>query len=103
MGNGLLVVIGLGESVTVNAILGLPTIREWKLVLDVDDGKAMSKVLGIYFDLDFQHATQGFPQGVSFNKNQFVRPPTKTNASLALLNRVSTSNVIFHQDSHRLS
>ena len=63
------ILFALGELVRVNAILGLPTIKEWKLVLDVDDGKAMSKVLGIYFDLDFQHAAQDFPKGVSLKKN----------------------------------
>ena len=30
---------GLGDAISVNAIIGLPTFREWKIVLDVDDKK----------------------------------------------------------------
>ena len=38
---------GLGKHVQVNAIIGLPTIRLWKLVLDLDDNKFYSKVLNL--------------------------------------------------------
>ena len=55
---------GLGKSVSVNAIIGLPTLREWRMVLDVDRGIASSKLLNINFDLAFQHATSGFPDGI---------------------------------------
>ena len=83
---------GLGEAIKVNAILGLPTFRDLKLVLDVDDSRVTSKVLGIYFDLCFQHAATGFPEGVTFSKKDFVRPPRKTTTGLSLLAHCATTN-----------
>ena len=73
---------GLGEAITVNTILGLPTFCDLKLVLDIDDSCVTSKVLGIYFDLCFQHAATGFPTGVTFSKKDFVRPPRQTTTGL---------------------
>ena len=56
----------LGEAITVDAIKGLPTFREWSLVLDVSENRVTSKLLGIYFDIVYQHAAPGFPDGVTF-------------------------------------
>ena len=28
--------LGLGESISVDAIIGLPTLKEWKVVIDMD-------------------------------------------------------------------
>jgi hypothetical protein len=44
---------GLGESISVNAIIGLPTLKEFKMVLDVDSGIATSKLLNKDFKLSF--------------------------------------------------
>ena len=44
-GNILTLSFGLGVSIIVNAIVGLPIFRKWKLILDVDGGKASSKLL----------------------------------------------------------
>ena len=70
--------LGLGEAIKVNAILGLPTFRYLKLVLDVDASRVTSKMLGIYFDLCFQHAATEFPKGVTLSKEDFGHPPRKT-------------------------
>ena len=91
-GKKLTISFGLGESISVNAILGLPTIKSLKLVLDIDGGRAISKVLDIYFDLVFQNAASGFPAGVSFDKKDFKRPPVKNDSGLALLSRIASSN-----------
>ena len=82
---------GLGESVSVNAIIGLPTLKELKMVLDVDSGIATSKLLRKEFNLSFQHAASGFPEGVVFDKADFVRPRRKTATGLALLCAASTA------------
>ena len=66
---------GLGEDISVIAIIGLPTFKLWKIVLDVDDNKATSKTLGRYFDLSYQHAASGLPPGVAFEKTDFIIPP----------------------------
>ena len=65
---------GLGEAISVNAIIGLPTFREWTTILDVDDSKAASKTLNQYFDLSFQYAVSGLPPNVPFNKEYFSDP-----------------------------
>ena len=60
---------GLGKAITVNEIIGLPTIREWKQVLDVDTNRVTLKLL----DLSFQHAASEIPQVITFTKNCFVQ------------------------------
>ena len=76
---------GLGESISVNVIIDLPIIKEWKLVLDVDAKMATSKLFGVHFDLSFQHAANGFSEGIQFKKEDFVRPKRATPSGLALL------------------
>ena len=83
---------GLGAAIRVNAIIGLPTFEEWKIILDVDSKHASSKLLNCYFDLCFQHAATGFPQGITFNPSTFVRPHRPTNPGLSLLARAAVLN-----------
>ena len=64
---------GIGEAIKVNTIPGLPTFRTLKLVLYIDASRVTSKFLGIFFDLCFQHAATGFPEGVSFSKKYCLR------------------------------
>ena len=40
--------------------------------------KATSTFLGCYFDLAFNHAANGLPTGITFTKDDFVRPPRHT-------------------------
>ena len=63
---------GLGATIKVNAIIGLPISKEWKVVLDKDEQRVSSKAIGIYFDLLFQHAVTGFPDGDLFGRSTFV-------------------------------
>ena len=64
---------GHGESISVNDIIELPTLKEWKMVIDIDSGTVTSKLLGQKFELAFQHAASGFPEDVTFKKGYFVR------------------------------
>ena len=64
---------GIGEDICVNVIIGLPTFRKWKLVLDIYDGQVTSKYVGVYFDVCFQHAVSSFPEVVSTDKRDFSR------------------------------
>ena len=65
---------GLGKAIKVNAIIGLPTFKQWKIILDLDTNRATSNHLGVYFDLCFQYAAQGLPPNVKFNVTNFIRP-----------------------------
>ena len=40
----------LGEAISMNAIIRLPTLRSWKMVLDVGENKATSMTLNQYFE-----------------------------------------------------
>ena len=88
---------GLGTAIKVNVIIGLPTFRKWKMILDLDSCRATSKYLNIYFDLCFEHAAQGMPKGITFDSTQFIRPPRHNTTGLALLTQcaaaISTSEL----------
>ena len=47
-GENMTISFGFGESISVNAIIGLPTIKKWTIVLDIDAGLATSKLLRKY-------------------------------------------------------
>ena len=83
--------LGLGKAITVNAIIGIPTFKTWKLILDLEANRATSKTLGIYFDLCFEHAAKKLPKDVIFDSMNFVRPPRPTPTWLALLTQCATA------------
>ena len=93
-GKTLTLSFGLGASIQVNAIIGLPTLRKWKMVLDIDGGIASSKLINCYFDLKFQHAATGFPDGIVFDPSTFVRPNKTIGTGLALLARTAAAKEI---------
>lgn len=72
---------GLGDSIAVNGIIGLPTLREWKMVLDIDEGIAYSKLLNLKWPMEFIDASQGLPDGVTFSEKDFV-PPNRSLATM---------------------
>ena len=76
---------GLGESISVNAIIGLLIIKEYKIMLDVDAGLATSKLLCKRFDFTFPHASSDFSAGVEFTKDGFVLGQRTTMSYLTLL------------------
>ena len=90
-GNNLMIAFGLGESVSVNAIIGLPIFKKWKLILDVDAARVTSKLLDVYFNLTFQHAASGFPPGISFRPADFFIPARENNVGLTLLSRIASA------------
>ena len=92
-GSNMKLSFGLGESISVNAIIGLPTLKEWKMVMDMDSGIATSKLLRQEFPLTFKHAASGFPDGVTFVQDEFVRPLRHTPSGLALLYQASTTTL----------
>ena len=80
---------GLGDDVTVNAIIGIPTFRAWKLILDISEDRAVSKLLNLFFDLDYKHAATGLPQGIKFERKDFVRPTRPNPIGKALVTRLT--------------
>ena len=83
---------GLGEDILVNAIIGLPTFREWQLVLDISENRVFSKMLNLSFDLSFQHAATGLPDNINFTKDDFVRPIRPNPSGQALVTQLAAAS-----------
>ena len=75
-GNGKIITISfvLGDAMSVNAIIGLPTFNAWELVLDLSADRVSSKLLDVNFYLSYQHTATGFPPTVTFDASDFVQP-----------------------------
>ena len=99
-GKKLTLSFGLGASIRVNAIIGLPTLRKWKMVLDINGGIASSKLINCYLDLKFQHAATGFPKGIALNPSTFVKPNKYTGTGLALLAQAAAANELPSEDNN---
>ena len=84
---------GLGDSISVNAIIGLPTFKTWGLILDLSCDRASSKLLNVDFDLNFQHTAIDLPAGVYFDAGDFIRPIQLTKTGTMLSTHVATSAV----------
>ena len=82
---------GLGKAIKINAIIGLPTIKKWKMILDLDSNKATSKYLNIYFDLCYEHAAQGMSKGIPFDSTQFIHPQRANAIGLTLLTQYAAA------------
>ena len=76
--NEVILKFGIGPSIQVNAIIGLPTIIKWGLVPDVVNGVCYSYTLQRKFKLHFDSASKGLPPGINFSSADFQRPNTST-------------------------
>ena len=74
-GKPVLLSFGLGSDVAVRTIIGLPTLKEWKAVVDFADNTLTVHSLKKRFTLLFAEAEPGLPPGVEFRPEQFQRPP----------------------------
>ena len=73
-GKNIILSFGLGASVTVNSIIGIPTIKAWKCLFDFDSHELIARGLNTKFPLVYEATRQGLPPGVDFKDENFVRP-----------------------------
>ena len=92
----LLLSFGLGDAIAVNEIIGLPTFRDWKFVLDVSNKTVFSPLISTYFDLDFQGAATHMP--AEFKKADFLRPARKNSVGSALVTPLTVESSPTNQD-----
>jgi hypothetical protein len=87
-----LLCFGLGRGIAVNGLIGLPTLRAWKMVIDLDENRVYSKSMRLQWKMEFIDAARGLPSDVTFDPAQFVRPsaPTKEGSALATILKVPT-------------
>ena len=85
--NGELVCItfGLVATVSINAVIGIPTLTAWKMILDLDENKAFSKTMQIWFPF-FLYASPGLSRySSSFSASEFVKPNQNTPSGKAFI------------------
>ena len=70
----------LGNEIAVNAIIGKPTVREWKCCVDFNNDTFTSEELMLQFDMEYKVADSGLPKNVIFDNTGFVRPYTTFSA-----------------------
>ena len=69
-----LINFGLGNSIAVNRLLGLPTLQKWQMVLDIHRERLFSKALGLSWPMEFTEAAKGLPPYTKFSSDDFKRP-----------------------------
>lgn len=69
---------GLGKSVGVNSIIGLPTLKDWGMILDIAGDRVFSTKLSLQWDMIYTNASCGLPKDVTFTHAEFVRPGNST-------------------------
>ena len=65
---------GLGPGVAVRSIIGKPTLKAWECIVDFGTNKLVAPGLQRRFDLTYEEAQQGLPNGIQFQRNEFQRP-----------------------------
>ena len=70
---------GLGKHVAVNAIIGLPTLRQWGADISLSTSTVIANAIKTNFPIEFAAANAQLPDGITFSSSSFIRPPTPTN------------------------
>ena len=86
---------GLGASITVNSIVGIPTIKAWKYLFDFDSHELIAGGLNSKFPLVYKATKHGFPPGIILNETDFVQPMNSTmNTAITLLTNAPHKTVM---------
>lgn len=73
-GNQQIISIGLGESISVNTIIGLPQLRSWKASVCFHTNTLASATLETEFPLIYEMTKVGVPAPAQFDAADFIRP-----------------------------
>ena len=73
-GKGVLLSFNLGDSVTVNSIVDIPTIKAWKSIFDFNANIKVAKRFKTTFPLIYEATKHGLPVDTIFSDGHFVRP-----------------------------
>ena len=84
---------GLGDNVAVNSLVGIPTIKAWKCLLNFDKGALNVRGLNTQFPLIYESTKHDFPPGIIFSPYDFIRPLQGSMQSVnSLLTNLNSSN-----------
>ena len=89
---------GLVESIIVNPIVGIPTIKAWKLIFDFESNKLVAQGVNTRIPLLYEANKHSLSFGVTFFPSDFVRSiqDTTQNAKVLLTNFNNTINTPTH-------
>ena len=83
---------GLGDSVAVNSLVGIPTIKAWQSLLDFNKNSLEARGLNTQFHLISEATKHGLPPGVVCPASYFVRPlPGSMHSVAAFLTNLGNS------------
>jgi hypothetical protein len=88
-GTNVMLSFGLGKDIQVNTIIGLPQIKAWKILLDLDDDKCFARLFNIWLPIEYNDAATGLPQNVQFTENDFKRPAHTTRTGELLYSKTT--------------
>ena len=78
-GSNYILSLGLGKTVAVNTLIGMPTIKnDLQIIMDFSNNMARSTTVGIQFPIQYEQAECGLPNGTQFDTSEFQRPSTST-------------------------
>ena len=66
---------GLGEDITANSLLGLPTLKRWKALIDLEAESLIARSIQTTFKMESKPSKPGLPANVIFYEKDFKRPP----------------------------
>lgn len=89
-GTNATITFSLGKNIQVNDILGITQLKEWCMVLNLDENCCASKILSLWFPLHFNDAASGMPSHVDFTSGNF-KCPSQHNAEGELLQLNTTT------------
>ena len=93
---------GLGADVTVNSIIGLPTLRQWGGVFDFSMNTFIAKSINTKFNLQYEATAQGLPLSIIFTSDDFVRPHcSKATKAISLVSTAAAPKT--HADQSQLT
>ena len=73
-GRCVLLSFGLGDSVAVNSLIVIPTVKVWKALFDFELDSMIARALHAQFPLIIEATKHGLPPGIIFSASAFVRP-----------------------------
>ena len=102
-GTSVKVSFGLGSFVAVNAIVGLPYLTDWKVILYFDGSKAHSKAMQISFPLSLKEASTVLQNLIDVSPYGFVWPKNQTSLSKSfIINQECTALGITDSSCHNV-
>jgi hypothetical protein len=85
-GKPALIQFGLGDNVAVRSILGIPFLRTWGCDILLSRNCVIANAIGVEFPIEYAATSSSLPPGISFRKDDFVRPQSASSSAFVSTN-----------------